>query len=141
MIVGDPRVTPSSVKKKILVVDDEPRFTRVLKLTLEDTGLYEVQVENGGAHVLSAVQSFQPDLILLDLLMPDRDGATVAAQLKADPALRKIPVIFLTAMLSKEDALLRSGILKEFPLLTKPVDLDDLLDQIHRSLQPPKGSS
>jgi len=90
-------------KKRILVVDDEPSITRLLKLNLEQTGNYEVREENLGAQALDAAREFKPDLVLLDVMMPDMDGGDVAAGLKQDPALRKTPVVFLTAAVKKEE--------------------------------------
>ena len=71
-------------KQRILVVDDEPSITRLLKLNLEQTGRYEVRVENLGARAYEAAQEFMPDLVLLDIMMPDMDGSDVAASLKED---------------------------------------------------------
>jgi len=65
--------------KRILVIDDEPSITLNLKLTLESGGDYEVLGENNPANALAAAQTFQPDLILLDVMMPDLDGGDVAA--------------------------------------------------------------
>ena len=90
-------------KKRILVVDDETSITRLLKLNLEQTGNYEVREENFGARVLEAAREFKPDLVLLDVMLPDMDGGDVAAGLKQDPALRKTPVVFLTAAVKKEE--------------------------------------
>src|SRR6267154_639609 len=84
--------------KRILVIDDEPGITLNLKLTLESGGDYEVLGENNPANALAAAQTFQPNLILLDVMMPDLDGGDVAARLQADPVLRDTPVIFLTGI-------------------------------------------
>ena len=92
------------MKKRILVVDDEPEFTNLLKLSLEAHGYYEVQEENDADNVRAAVRSFDPDLVLLDIMMPEQDGSEVAAALKADPLTRGVPIIFLTALVSAEDA-------------------------------------
>src|SRR3989442_10352231 len=90
-------------KKRILVVDDEPSITRLLKLNLELTGNYEVREENSGARVVEVAQKFKPDLILLDVMMPDVDGGDVAAKLKQNSSLRDTPVVFLTAAVRQED--------------------------------------
>src|SRR5919109_851520 len=66
-------------KPRILIVDDEPAFTRLVKLALEQDGYYEVQEENHGRHALAAALEFRPDLVLLDVIMPDMGGAEVAA--------------------------------------------------------------
>jgi len=92
------------MKKRILVVDDEPEFTNLLKLSLESHGYYEVQEENDADNVRAAARAFDPDLVLLDIMMPEQDGSEVAAALKADPVTRAVPIIFLTALVSEEDA-------------------------------------
>jgi len=92
------------MKKRILVVDDEPEFTNLLKLSLESHGYYEVQEENDADNVRAAARTFDPDLVLLDIMMPEQDGSEVAAALKADPVTRAVPIIFLTALVSEEDA-------------------------------------
>src|SRR6266540_606550 len=89
--------------KRILVVDDEPSVTRNLKLNLEFDGAYDVFTENHATNTLTAARIFRPDLILLDVIMPDMDGGDVAARLQADPLLRNTPVIFLTAIVSNEE--------------------------------------
>src|ERR1035441_8695941 len=91
------------MKKRILVVDDEPEITLMLKLNLEQTGRYEVRTENLGRRAIEAAREFRPDLILLDVMMPDMLGSEIAAQLEADPKLRAIKFVFLTAMVSKEE--------------------------------------
>ena len=92
------------MKKRILLVDDEPEFTNLLKLSLESQGYYEVQEENDAENVRAAARTFDPDLVLLDIMMPQLDGSEVAAALKADPVTRAVPIIFLTALVSEEDA-------------------------------------
>jgi CheY-like chemotaxis protein len=88
-------------KKRILLVDDETGVTTMTKIILEKTGLYEVQVENRSMHALAAAKAFDPDMIFLDMTMPDLDGVDVAPQIKTDDKLKYTPVVFLTAMVSK----------------------------------------
>ena len=90
-------------KKKILVVDDEASITRLLKLNLEKTGAYSVRTENEGIKTVEAAREFKPDLILLDVMMPDIDGGDVAAKLQADGLLNDVPLVFLTAAVKKEE--------------------------------------
>lgn len=86
----------------ILIVDDESANLKVLSMTLES--LYGVRVANSGARALQIVQSDpRPDLILLDIMMPEMDGYAVLKKLKEDPSSRDIPVIFFTAMIADED--------------------------------------
>jgi|ERR1017187_5319418 CheY-like chemotaxis protein len=108
-------------KQRILLVDDETGVTTMTKLNLEKTGLYEVLVENRSTHAFGAAKAFDPDLILLDMTMPDMDGVDVAAQIKADDKLQYIPIVFLTAMVSRfetgDNELARGGQV----FLSKPV--------------------
>jgi CheY-like chemotaxis protein len=107
---------------RVLVVDDEPGFTRLLKLTLERAGHYEVLEENDGAAAVAAARRFRPHVILLDIVMPGLDGGDVAARLKADAEVGGTPVIFLTAIVSGREAGARE-LIGGYPFLPKPVDL------------------
>jgi len=89
-------------KRSILVVDDTPENLQLMNGLLKDD--YKVKVANGGERALKlAVQDPKPDLILLDIMMPEIDGYEVCRRLKADPETRDIPVIFLTAKTQVED--------------------------------------
>ena len=121
-------------KKKILVIDDERHFTTLLKLNLEKTGAYEVKTVNEGALGLAAAQEFKPDLILLDVIMPDIDGGSVAAQIRADERLRETPILFLTAILSKEESSQKEGRLSGTPCIAKPVSPEELSSGIAEHL-------
>ena len=100
-------------KKRIMVVDDDLGFSRMMKLNLERLGEYEIRVENSGSHAVATAREFKPNLILLDVIMPEVDGGDVAAMLKQDPFLKDIPVVFITALVSGEEnasgGLIRSG--------------------------------
>ena len=111
---------------RILVVDDEPSVIRSLKLTLESNGEYEVLGEDRASNTLTTARAFRPDAIVLDVMMPDLDGGEVAARLRADPLLRQIPIIFLTAIVSNEETdghEISSG---QETFLAKPVDIGEL---------------
>src|SRR4026207_408556 len=82
-------------KKRILIIDDEVSFARMVKINLEKTGMFEVRVENRAAAALPAAREFRPDLVLLDVIMPTMDGGDVAKQIKRDRTLRGTPIIFL----------------------------------------------
>ena len=92
------------MKKKILVVDDETSITRLLKLNLEGTDKYVVREENEGARAVAAAQEFKPDLVLLDVMMPDADGGDVAAGIRGHGELKNVPIVFLTAAVRKGHA-------------------------------------
>jgi CheY-like chemotaxis protein len=121
-------------KKRILVVDDETSITRLLKLNLEQTGNYEVREENFGAKAVEAAQEFKPDLVLLDIMMPDMDGSDVAAGLKEDPALRKTPVVFLTAAVKKEELGAPEGMIGGRMYIAKPLNVKGVISVIEKTL-------
>ena len=110
--------TPS--KKRVFVVDDEVGFTRLLKLTLEKTGRYTVRDENDGTKAWMAAREFQPDIIFLDIVMPEIDGGDVAQQLRSDAKLAHVPIVFLTAIVAKKETKTDIG---GFPFLAKPVSM------------------
>jgi CheY-like chemotaxis protein len=122
--------------KRILVIDDEAGITRTMKVNLERTGAYTVRTENQAAHALAAAREFKPDLILLDVMMPEMDGGEVAAQIKADPALQRVPIVFLTAIVSPKETggeYLESG---GQTFIAKPVTLDSLIQCIEENTRP-----
>lgn len=120
-------------KKKILVVDDDAMITRFLKLVLEKTGQYAVHTENHGAAAVAAAGEFHPDLIILDVNMPDLEGGVVASQLKSRPDLKDIPVVFLTGNVSEEEADAQITI-GENSVVSKPINMEKLVDCIERNL-------
>jgi two-component system, OmpR family, response regulator len=124
-------------KKRILAVDDEVSFTRLLKLNLEQTGAYDVHVENVAGQALPAARRFKPDLILLDVMMPDMDGGTLAAALRGLPALERVPIIFLTAAVKKKEVQAGHGQIGGFPFIAKPVDLAELIECLKAHLAGP----
>src|SRR3974377_658258 len=95
-------MTSSGEKKTILLVDDAPANIQVAREILKDT--YKTRVATSGAKALELVKSVPPpDLVLLDVNMPEMDGYEVCTRLKSDPSTHEIPVIFLTAMTEVED--------------------------------------
>jgi len=112
----------------ILIVDDIPRNLQVLALLLDKAG-YRVSMAMDGAKALEMVKVEPPDLILLDVMMPDLDGLEVCRRLKADAAVREIPVIFLTAKAELED--LQEGFrLGAVDYVTKPFRGAELLARV-----------
>jgi CheY-like chemotaxis protein len=114
-------------KKHILLIDDEVSNTRPMKVNLQRTGRYEVQTENEALHALETARQFKPDLIFLDVMMPCMDGGQVAAQIENDPELKDVPIIFLTAIVTKnetgEKGLVQAG--RKF--IAKPMNLEALV--------------
>jgi DNA-binding response OmpR family regulator len=126
-------------KKRILLVDDEIGFTRLLKLNLEQRADYEVRVENWPDKALNAAREFRPDLVLLDVIMPRMIGHDVAASFRADVNLKGTPIVFLSAVGRKStDTQTRVG---GFPYITKPASLEELIAGIERHLTPRSGNT
>jgi CheY-like chemotaxis protein len=123
-------------RKKILIVDDEVDLTMLVKLNLQKTGQYEVREENRARKALATAREFKPDLVLLDVMMPDLDGGDVLAQLKDDPNLKNVPVVFLTATVLKEDLAKQGGTIGGHPFIPKPFKAEVLLDRIQKMLPP-----
>ena len=120
--------------KRILVVDDDPTVTTLVQGLLEDTGRFSVRTENRGRWGLAAAKEFRPDLILLDVLMDDLDGGAVAAQIKEDASLKDVPIVFLTAVVTKETVEMEGGMIGGNRFIAKPVDPEELIDCIDKSL-------
>lgn len=118
---------------RILVVDDQAINVQLLRIKLEREGMQVLTAPNGREALTQAV-SARPDLILLDLLMPDVDGLTACRQLKADPATRDIPVIFLTASPSKEHRQ-EGRAAGAADYLVKPIDLDETMARVRLHLR------
>lgn len=123
------------IKKKILIVDDESDFTDILKLNLEKMEIYEVRGENKADRVLQTAREFVPDLILMDIVMPKFDGGTVKALLEEDEMLRDIPVVFLTAIVTRRELEGdSSGIIAGHPFIAKPASPKVIAATIEKQL-------
>jgi two-component system, OmpR family, response regulator len=123
--------------KRILVVDDEVGFTRLLKLNLERTGKFTVRVVNESTQALAAAREFHPDLALLDIVMPDLDGGELVHRFRADPQFQHLKILMLTALVAPSEigpnAVAMSG---DLLMVAKPVDLQTLLAAIEDQLGP-----
>src|ERR1051326_645784 len=108
-------------RKRILIVDDEDDIREVAQVSLELVGQYEVVTASSGRDGLARARTIQPDAILLDVMMPDLDGPSTLAQLRADPVTRHIPVVFLTAKTQQADRA-RLAQLGAAGILVKPFD-------------------
>ena len=126
--------TSKPEKKRVFVVDDVPGDSQLVKLFLEQTNDYEVLEENDSRAALRAALEFQPDLILLDFAMPGINGRELATQFEAHPELKTVPIVFLTAAITKAEARAVHGRLGRFPILSKPLRLEELLDCVRLQL-------
>jgi CheY-like chemotaxis protein len=124
------------MKKKILVVDDEASLTRLIKANLERTGKYEVLTENQGTKAIEAARRFKPDLIFLDVMMPDMSGDDIAAEIQEDPQLRGMQYVFLTAIVTKGETAATGSLIGGHLFLAKPVKTEELIATIEKILGP-----
>lgn len=122
------------MKKKILIVDDDATLASEAKLTLEETGRFDVHYETKAACALKAAQMYKPDLILMDLLMPDMSGAEVSHQLRQDPKTTEIPIVFFTVLVSREEVLENSKMIGGHYFIAKPSTADEIIECIDRAL-------
>jgi CheY-like chemotaxis protein len=129
----------NSEKKRVLVVDDDASITRLLKLNLEQTGDYEVATENVSKAALATAEEFRPDLILLDVMMPDLDGGELAVEFHASPTTKDVPIVFVTATVTREEIRARHGLVGGQPFLAKPVNLHEVLGCLERHLGGPRA--
>jgi CheY-like chemotaxis protein len=122
-------------KRKILVVDNEAEFASIVKLNLEHTNDYEVRIETKGASAVNAAKEFKPDLIFLDIFMPDMDGGSVLRLMKNEQELKEIPVGFLTALVDGKGVNAYDGFIAGQAYLAKPVTTAKLLACINKHLR------
>lgn len=115
--------------KRILYVEDDPSIAEVVEMTLSDFGGYEVKHCDRGQKALDAVEDYMPDLILMDVMMPNMDGCTTLKHLQAMDAVKHIPVVFMTAkaQLHEQQEYLAAG---AKGVLVKPFDPMTLCDQV-----------
>ena len=121
-------------KKRILIVDDEVAFTEMVKLNLEATGNYTVKIQNDASKAIHSVLSYHPDLILLDIIMPEAEGPDVVYQIRKNEEIRDTPIIFLTATVTRDEVNAEDGKIGGHKFLAKPSTVGELIDCIERQL-------
>lgn len=123
----------SEVEKRLVCIEDEPEMIDLVRLILSRKGFIVIGA-NGGVEGLEVVRREKPDLILLDLMMPDMDGWEVYQQIKADEELREIPVVVVTAKAQSIDKVLGLHIAKVDDYITKPFGPQELLESVEKIL-------
>lgn len=119
---------------KVLIVDDEPNIVISLEFLMKKEG-FEVAVANDGDEALARVASFQPDLILLDVMMPKKSGFEVCETLRADPARSALKIIMLTAK-GRETEVAKGLGMGADAYMTKPFSTKELVAQVKTLLRP-----
>jgi CheY-like chemotaxis protein len=119
--------------RRILVVDDDVNATRMIKLALERTSRYKVRELNDPIQALWVAREFKPDLILMDVCMPGKEGMELAFQLRGDEDFRAIPIVFLTSLISERDG-------GDFHFIAKPTRLNRVISCIEKNLEAVQGA-
>jgi len=122
------------MKKKVLVVDDETAFLRIVKLNLEETNNYEVLTLSSAEDILFQVHAFKPDIILLDILLPGIKGLEACEMLNKDSIGASTPIIILSA-LDKVTDKLRAFKVGVVDYLVKPIGKEELIAKIEKALR------
>jgi CheY-like chemotaxis protein len=131
--VNEQIANESNEKPRILIVDNNSRFARGARLFLDRTGKYVACSVIDPRRALESARSFKPDLVLVDLIMPQEDGPEVAAQLEADWALHGAPIVFLTSLITAEEA--KDGRrVYGHRILPKPASSSELIELVDQNL-------
>jgi CheY-like chemotaxis protein len=119
--------------RRIPIVDNDKNSTHLVKILLEKTGRYLVFEVNEPAKAYQSARNFRPDLVFLDVVMPDRDGGEIAAQIRTDSELQNTPIIFLTALVTRAEA--NAGLhIDGHPFLAKPINIQELIRVIEENV-------
>ena len=116
-----------------MIVDDQKAATQMWKTLLEMTGSYVVQEENRGSRAVQTARDFAPDLIVLDLNMPELDGSEVAVNFTTDQQLKNTPIVFMTSLVSEDEAASGKQI-EGYPCVAKPSTIRGLTRTIEKHL-------
>lgn len=122
------------MSSKVMIVDDDPSIVVALEFLMEQNG-YEVEVARSGEEAIESIPKFQPDLILLDIMLPGIDGYEVCEILRLKPEWRNIRVVFLTAKGSEED-IARGLVLGADAYIVKPFTNQNIVDAVNDLLRP-----
>ena len=134
----------NTAEKKILIVDNDPELTNLIQIALETMGRFRVQTENDPSRAVAAAKDFAPDLIIMDIKMPDLDGADVAIRLQAEPSLSETPIVFLTGTVTVPQIVTHGHKPGGLRFLPKTMPLESMiavLREILRDTQPDKVAS
>jgi len=121
-------------KKKVLIIDDEENFCKLVKKNIEQTGEFEVYAATNGDAGIKLAREIKPDLILLDVVMPEMDGGDVIALIRNDKSIKDTPIVFLTAIVREEEASAQASF-RGYSLLSKTVTVGDLITCIKKNIR------
>jgi CheY-like chemotaxis protein len=122
------------IQRKVLMVDDNKAITGCLNCLLTKHLKCDTMELNSGDNILLDVKTFQPDLILLDMVMPKYSGCELAAMLRNDPQTVNIPILFLTSIVNESEARLYNNSTGDYPILSKGCDMKHIIATIKNLL-------
>jgi CheY-like chemotaxis protein len=117
-------------RTKVLVIDDNASFCNITKMSLEHGGKYQVVTATNGEMGITVAKRTMPDVILLDIKMPSMDGGEIAERLQEDSTTSKIPIIFLTGLVKRNEVEAGGGYLSGHPFMAKPFRTEELMKRI-----------
>jgi len=120
-------------KKKIMIVDDSEILCESMKAKIEGNGPFEVRIETASKLAVAAAKNYGPDLIIIDIMMPEVDGVSLSIFLKNDIVTAEIPVMFLTAIAQEGDFAF-GDVFGGYQVLPKDVPTDRLIKCIHQNV-------
>ena len=121
-------------KRKILFIDDDEAVLRMIKLVLERTGEYEVATQSKSQLAMLKVRQFNPEMIFIDINMPEKEGSELAAEIRAEHYFSTVPIVFLTGAVSIEEVEQSDGRIGGELFIAKPIDMEKLVDCIKQNL-------
>ena len=116
-------------KRSILVVDDDVDASQMVKMILEKTGLYAVSICNRGSEAFKIIQDTRPELVLLDIMMPDADGTDIADRIQKDRSLALTRIVFMTSLVSQKEVL-KNSVIGGHSFISKPISGETLLQRV-----------
>ena len=121
------------MKKKILVVDDQAELLELTQRLLHSRG-YDVVTLTEGKNAIEVIKKELPNLVIMDMLLPDRDGDQICREIKSDHSIRHIPVLLTTGQMLEQSEYVLAGVTGPDDYLMKPFEIDDLLSKIEKLL-------
>jgi two-component system, OmpR family, response regulator len=120
------------MRKRIVLVDDEKDFCYFMQKTLEASGEFDVLTSSEGKEAIRMIKTNQPDLVLLDVMMPGISGPDVAAELREYDVTKNIPIVFVTAVVQENETAENKNLIGGWHYLPKPVRTEELISLIKR---------
>ena len=110
-------------------MDDDVDTSQMVKMMLEKTGLYAVSICNRGSEALKVIQTMRPELVLLDIMMPDADGTDIADQIQKDKSLALTRIVFMTSLVSQKEVN-KNSVIGGHSFISKPISGEVLLERV-----------